>query len=439
MKEKKTIAEKLHSRKIRKPPALLYLLLANIWKVLFEKKLGVTYTYHADPRRCEGPYIVVSNHASRMDYIYTGIPFLPHRLNYVAGYNEFFRSHLALVFRLLQVIPKKNFVPDLYCMREIRRILKSGGRICIFPEGMSSISGANQPVAIGSAKFLKSCGVPVFVTRIEGGYLTNTKYCLDERKGRVHVDIDLLFTAEQLEHMSVDEITDKLHEAIKHDDYAWNKKARVAFAGHGRMAHNLHDLLYWCPRCGEELTMHGEGDTIRCSKCGNGAKLNAYYDLIPLDDTCVIPETPRVWFDMERERAAELVKDPAFCLREQVKLGMLPKYKHLTKDDTSNIVGEGELTLSSVGLCYRGTCNGETVELRQKIENLPTYGMCTDVSRIYTFIGQEFCEFYPATASVGKWLHCTEEMHRHMGGKWRNFPDAAYRYDDAETVAVERV
>ena len=121
MKEKKTIAEKLHSRKIRKPPALLYLLLANIWKVLFEKKLGVTYTYHADPRKCEGPYIVVSNHASRMDYIYTGLPFLPHRMNYVAGYNEFFRSHLALVFRLLQVIPKKNFVPDLYCMREIRR------------------------------------------------------------------------------------------------------------------------------------------------------------------------------------------------------------------------------------------------------------------------------------------------------------------------------
>jgi len=260
MDKKMTIAEKLHSHKIRKPPALLYLLLANIWKLLFEKRLGITYTYHTDPRTYDGPYIVVSNHASRVDYVYTGLPFLPHRLNYVAGYNEFFRSHLALVFRLLQVIPKKNFVPDLYCMREIRRILKNGGRVCIFPEGMSSISGANQPVALGSGKFLKNCGVPVFVTRIAGGYLTNTKYCLDERKGKVHIDIDLLFTPEQLEKLSAEEITEILHEAIKHDDYAWNKKARVAFDGHGEMAKNLQDLLYWCPRCGQEMVMQGIGN-----------------------------------------------------------------------------------------------------------------------------------------------------------------------------------
>jgi len=438
MEKKRTIAEKLHSRKIRKPPALLYLLLANIWRLLFVKRLGVRFTYHADPRKEKGPYIVVSNHASRVDYLYTGLPFLPHRLNYVAGYNEFFRSHLALVFRLLQVIPKKNFVPDLYCMREIRRILKSGGRICIFPEGMSSISGANQPVALGSAKFLKSCRVPVFVSRIAGGYLTNTKYCLDERRGKVDVTVDLLFTAEQLEQLSVEEITEKLHEAIKHDDYAWNKKARVAFDGHGEMAKNLHDLLYWCPRCGGEHTMRGEGDTIVCSACGNGARLNEYYDLLPLDDTCVIPETPRVWFDRERANAARAVKDPDFVLREHVRLGMLPKYKHLTKEATSEIVGEGELTLDHTGICYRGSCNGEQVELRQDILKLPTYGMCTDVSRIYTFIDDQFCEFYPATPSVGKWLHCTEEMHRHMGGKWVNFPDAATRYDDVSAAAAAK-
>jgi len=438
MDKKMTIAEKLHSHKIRKPPALLYLLLANIWKLLFEKRLGITYTYHTDPRTYDGPYIVVSNHASRVDYVYTGLPFLPHRLNYVAGYNEFFRSHLALVFRLLQVIPKKNFVPDLYCMREIRRILKNGGRVCIFPEGMSSISGANQPVALGSGKFLKNCGVPVFVTRIAGGYLTNTKYCLDERKGKVHSDIDRIKDPEQLEKLSAEEITEILHEAIKHDDYAWNKKARVAFDGHGEMAKNLQDLLYWCPRCGQEMVMQGIGNNIVCSECGNGARLNEYYDLIPLDDTCVIPETPRVWFDQERARAAEAVKDEGFILKENVRLGMLPKYKHLTKDDTSHIVGEGELTLDRTGLCYRGSCNGEQVELRQKIENLPTYGMCTDVSRIYTFIGDEFCEFFPDSRSIGKWLHCTEELHRHMGGKWRNFSDYANRYERSETACFQK-
>ena len=59
----RTIAEKLHSRKISQPPAWLYLILANIWKLLFWKRLGVSVEYKVDPRKQRGPYIVVSNHA----------------------------------------------------------------------------------------------------------------------------------------------------------------------------------------------------------------------------------------------------------------------------------------------------------------------------------------------------------------------------------------
>ncbi|MBQ4651002.1 MAG: 1-acyl-sn-glycerol-3-phosphate acyltransferase [Firmicutes bacterium] len=429
MTEKLTLAQKLHRRHIKRPPAVIYPVLARIWQLMYQKRLGLTFEYKIDPKKIKGPFIVVSNHASRLDYIFTGIPFLPHRMNFVAGYNEFFRSHLAMVFRLLQVIPKKNFVPDIYCVREIRRILKSGGSICIFPEGMSSISGANQPVSLGSAKLLKSSGVPVYATHISGGYLTSTKYCLDERRGKVHVVVDQLFTVEELEALTVEEIQDKLHAHLCQDDYAWNKKTRAAYDGHGQMAKNMHDLLYICPKCGKEFTMHGEGNTIVCKECGNGATVNEYYDLIPLDDSCIIPETPRLWFDMERKRAAESVKDPDFVLTEKVQLGMIPPYEYLKNQATSEIVGEGILTLDKTGITYRGSRRGEEVELHMPIAQLPTYGMCTDVSRFYTFIDGEFCEFFPEGRTVGKWLHCTEEMHRHMGGKWQNFKDADTRYD----------
>ena len=43
---------------------------------------------------------------------------------------------------------------------------------------MSSISGAQQPVALGSGKFIKHYNLPVLMIKIKGGYLTNTKYCL---------------------------------------------------------------------------------------------------------------------------------------------------------------------------------------------------------------------------------------------------------------------
>ena len=66
---------------------------------------------------------------------------LPQTFNFVAGYNEFFRSHLAFIFRLLQVIPKKNFTPDIYTIKEIARVIRKGGRVMLFPEGMSSIGG----------------------------------------------------------------------------------------------------------------------------------------------------------------------------------------------------------------------------------------------------------------------------------------------------------
>lgn len=85
---KPTLAQKIASRKLRRPPAVIYPLLANIWRLIFVKRLGVTFEYKVNPRDYKGPFIVVSNHASRVDYLYTGLPFLPHRMNYVAGYNE---------------------------------------------------------------------------------------------------------------------------------------------------------------------------------------------------------------------------------------------------------------------------------------------------------------------------------------------------------------
>lgn len=426
-KEKKSLQEKLHARRIKQPPKLIYCALGYLWRMLYFKKLGLQAEIKDDPRKCKGPYIVVSNHASRLDYIYTGAVLLPDTLNFVAGYNEFFRSHLAGIFRLLQIIPKKNFTPDIYTIKEIARVLRGGGRVILFPEGMSSIGGGNQPSAIGSGKLLKHFGVPVYVSKISGGYLTSTKYCLDERPGRVEVVIDKLFTPEQLGVLSADEIQLRLDEAIHNDDYAWNKTACVTYKSGGRIAHQLHTLLYRCPRCGGEFTMRGAGDEIRCLACGNGARLDETYRLHPLDETCVIPDTPKKWFDEERALLREAVKDAAFRLTERVKLGMLPKFSYLKDLATSEFAGEGEITLDRTGFRYTGTRNGEPFTFHLEPKLLPTYGMCTDVSRFYTFYEGEFYEFYPETESVAKWLLATEELHRLCGGEWRDFPAANVR------------
>ena len=102
---KKTLDQKLHERKIKKPNYIIYNFLGHLWKYTVAKKYKMNVNFIDDPKKEKGAYILISNHASRLDYIFTAVPLLPQTLNFVAGYNEFFRSHLHTIFHLLQEIP----------------------------------------------------------------------------------------------------------------------------------------------------------------------------------------------------------------------------------------------------------------------------------------------------------------------------------------------
>lgn len=418
---KKTIDQKLHSRKIKKPPLFLYNVLGFIWKIIFTKKYNLKVVDKVNLKKVKGPYILISNHASRQDYIFTAVPLLPRRYNFIAGYNEFFRSHLAGVFKLLKPIPKKNFTPDFYTIKQAKRVVDKGGRLILFPEGMNSIGGCNQPVVVGTGKFVKRFNLPVYYSVIKGGYLTCPKYDLADRKGKVEVTFDQMFTTEDLARLSPTEIEDIMNEKLYHDDYLWNKEQKISYKNDGEIARNLHTLLYWCPKCHSELKMVGKKNTLTCTCCGNGATITDTYDMVPFNEECVIPNTQTEWFKMQREFVKEQIKDPNFKLVEKVKLGMLPKYEYLKDLKTSEIVGEGTITLTHEGLTYDGTKDNEPFNFFIPIASLPTYGMCTDITRFYTFYNGEFVEFYPETESVEKWFLCTEEIHRFNGGSWQDF------------------
>lgn len=423
---KKTLQEKLAERQVKQPNAFLYWVLMLVVKIL-NGKIHTTFRFKADPRKDPEPFVLISNHASRVDYQFTGPVCYPNRLNYVVGYNEFFRFPNCLLLKLAQVIPKKNFTPDLHCMRQMRSVIKGGGHLCIMPEGMSSITGMAQPVMIGSGKFLKMLGVTVYYTKVSGGYLTYTKHCLDERAGRVEVTVDRMFTPEELKTHSAQEIEDTMNRLLAHDDYIWNKQAQVAFDGKGQMAKNLDTLLYLCPKCGALHQMECRGNEMRCTACGNTVALDEKYNLRPVRQGSECPELVSDWVLLERKKAEEDVKDPDFTYTGHVRVGKLPKYKPLRGDETSVICGEGELRLDRSGLHFSGTVEGAPYEFSLPTEQVPTFGMCTDISRFYTFVDGEFIEFYPDNHDVLRWDHLTEEMHRACGGKWQN---TSYRHCD---------
>jgi hypothetical protein len=108
-------------------------------------------------------------------------------------------------------------------------------------------------------------------------------------------------------------------------------------------------------------------------------------------------------------------------MEEQVQLGILPEFELLKNQDTSRIVGSGVLRLDRSGLTYTGTRDGQPYTFHLNSASLPAYGMCTDLSRFYTFVNGEFTEFYPERRVVEKFFLATEELHRLNGGKWKDF------------------
>lgn len=421
----KTVQKQIESRKLHPVAKFPMRVMTVVDMVLYQNKVGVKFNWKIDKKKYRNTsYILISNHVSRVDHCFTLIPFYPDTINFIMGYNEIFRSHLHFILSLMSIVPKKNFTPDLYSMRQILRIAKEGGRLALMPEGMSSISGHNQPVQLGTAQLLKKLGIPVLYTKISGGYLQYPKYTLDERPGKSEVDIDIMFTPEELKTLSEEEMTDRMNLLLWHDDYEWQAEHHVKFNCKGRPANNMHQLLFWCPTCHENLSMASTDDTLYCKKCGCGIRLNDYYEMTPLTDDTFVPTSPSYWYDLEREWVKRQVAKDGFYLEDEVELGILPTDHYLKNNATSEIVGKGVLRMDRDGLHYRGTKSGVEYSFDIPIKSVPTYGMCTDCSRFYTFVGPDFTEFYPKNPdSAMYWMIATEEMHRLMGGKWADFKE----------------
>ncbi len=65
-KQRPTLEEKLYKRELHRPNAVLYWILMLVIFFL-NKKTRTHFTYKAKPSREKGPFILISNHASRVE------------------------------------------------------------------------------------------------------------------------------------------------------------------------------------------------------------------------------------------------------------------------------------------------------------------------------------------------------------------------------------
>lgn len=429
---KLTINKKISSLQFKKPSRIAQSVLMRVVKGLYYKQCNVTVNRSFDLNKYKDvPVIIVSNHASRMDYAFVEYAMKGRRLNFVAAENEFHRTKFKLIFSLAHTIPKKNFVPDITTIRGMSQILRKqkAGAVCIFPCGMSTISGAQQPSMLGTGKMLKHFGVHVLGIRIHGGYMVSPKFDIRERHGKVDVELFELFTPEQLQAMDADDIQKSVDEAIFTDDFEWNKTRKHSYKCDWGCAYNLDQLLFECPVCGEHK-MKGEGNEIKCLACGNAATLDNTYELTPQKGSRV-PANIVDWYNNQRRAIRRKIQasEGAFVMEEHVKLGVLPPYDYMKNNEMSVIVGDGTLRLTMEGLSYAGTRDGAPFEVFIKSKNVNVLCIPNDGSMCYTYASGEFLEFVPDSPSSIFWSMAVEEVYRANGGKWQNYDWFDYEND----------
>jgi len=349
--------------KTKRPNAILYfivyILFYPILKLLF--RLEVDRSNYNPPK---GAFVVISNHVSFMDFLLVMLSFYPRRLNAVAAQKFYFYRPLNILLPMMGCIPKNLFDPDIRSVIRMKKVLNLGCKVLLFPEGRCTVAGSYMGMHKATGKLIKSLGVPVISCHIEGAYTCMPFWRKGLRFGRERVTLANLFTAEDIKALTAEGINDAIDARLSGFGTRPAVKPFCTF-GTRRLAEGMHNILYWCPNCGRELTLETGGCTISCTACGNTAEMDRYARLIPAPGSHV-PETVQDWYREQTLFEAARLHEEMEPVSVDVTVRMSVK-----KAEGIEPCGKGTLYLIPAGWRYKGTLFGEEADLFFPIETVP--------------------------------------------------------------------
>lgn len=114
-----------------------------------------------------GGALIVSNHASFLDPPFIGVAF-EEDIHYFAKKTLFNNPLMGAVIRSWNAFPVDQDRPDMGSLRTVIRLLKSGRKVLVFPEGSRCFDGQFLPALPGTGLIVAKSGVPVLPVRIFG-------------------------------------------------------------------------------------------------------------------------------------------------------------------------------------------------------------------------------------------------------------------------------
>ncbi|MDD7482388.1 MAG: lysophospholipid acyltransferase family protein, partial [Eubacteriales bacterium] len=103
----------------------------------------------------KGPYLIVGNHTSPIDFLYFTAGVYPQPINFVVAENMIYRKVYGAFIRSFGTIKKKQFTADFQCIKQIKKNIDAGTHVLLFPEGRVSIDGTTGYIAPSIGKLIK--------------------------------------------------------------------------------------------------------------------------------------------------------------------------------------------------------------------------------------------------------------------------------------------
>ncbi|MGD9909891.1 MAG: lysophospholipid acyltransferase family protein [Candidatus Izemoplasmatales bacterium] len=308
--------------------------------------------------KIKAPCIVLSNHTSFSDFIYTTAAIWPKRVNYIAASKMFLQPERGLWLRLARAIPKSLYQSDPRSTIATFNILKKGGIILIFPEGQISPTGVTIPMNPAIGKLLKKAKVPVYIVKHKFAYLVNPPWSTKTFAGKIETVVDQIASKEDLNHLSVEEINLLVKESLYFNTHEENEIQRNEYIVQD--IDNLESVIYRCPSCHQEH-LFTKGNQLICPDCHASFEYDVYGKIggFRLDS---------LYHLQEQALQNEIDQNKEFTMSSPVRLEMF-------RDNNIVDVGEGTLTLSRNLYLFEGLVDGLPVNYQfqpSHIASLPS-------------------------------------------------------------------
>ncbi len=329
--------------------SLMYSFLMKVMDFVVGGRKKAEYVRDLADQVPDGPFVLLSNHASFFDFYYTAKLMEGRKLAFLCNRYYFRVPILRFLFKRLGVIPKSLFTADAQSAVGIIRRLKNGGAVAVFPEGRLSADGTAYDILPSTAEFFKRLGYPIVTVRIEGAYLNNPKWRKSRYREPVRVSIVSVLSSEEIAARSEAELSDRIRRDISYNDFAFAKERGIVYPGEDK-AEGIESMVCRCPVCRGLYTLRTAKNSVACADCGMTLTIGEDYSF---------EENPHGIRDIHdlysrvQEIECEEVRKADFAIETEVHVIR----KHPT-DKKLDEEGDGVCRLTAEGFTFEGSTNG---------------------------------------------------------------------------------